>query len=163
MKNNRTNLFLNSSGKWEGSFSNFVNREGGIEQEGKIVVQVDVTEKGVISHKNSFFRPDGTQTDYVGSLEVKVDGNNLVNLMKIEEDPNTKNKIENHRFEGYITDKHIFIYETYEECYQDGKREFRRNSVHYYFLSEREMIMLADVYLDDKLLVIGNTKLIKKT
>ena len=163
MKMDRTNLFLNSSGKWEGLFSNFVNRDGGIEQEGKVVVQVDVTDEGVISHKNSFFRPDGTQSDYVGSLEVKVEGNNLVNLMAIEEDPNTKNKIENHRFEGYVTNKHIFIYETYEECYPDGKREFRRNSVHYYFKSKKEMIILADVYLDDKLLVIGNTKLIKIT
>jgi len=162
MKKDKTNLFLKSSGRWEGSFSNFVNREGGIEQDGKIIVQVEVTEEGVISHKNSFFRPDGTQTDYVGSLEVKVEGNNLVNLMKIEEDPNTKNKIENHRFEGYITNKHIFIYETYEECFPDGKNEYRRNSVHYYFLSEKEMIMLADVYIDDNLLVIGNTKLVKK-
>ena len=163
MKMDRTNLFLNSSGKWEGLFSNFVNRDGGIEQEGKVVVQVDVTDEGVISHKNSFFRPDGTQSDYVGSLEAKVEGNNLVNLMAIDEDPNTKNKIENHRFEGYVTNKHIFIYETYEECYPDGKREFRRNSVHYYFMSEKEMIILADVYLDDKLLVIGNTKLKKIT
>lgn len=162
MTQNKTNLFLHSGGIWEGHFSNYVNRDDGIEREGKIIVKVEVDTNGVITHENSFFRSDGTQSDYVGSLKVRVEGNNLINMLEIEEDPNTTNKIENHRFEGYVTKKHIFIYETYEECFPDGKKDSRRNSVHYLFIKENELIMLADAYLNDKLLVFANTKLEKK-
>ncbi len=162
MTQKRNSNFLQSSGIWEGVFANYVNRDGGIEQEGKIIVKVEVDTNGVITHENSFFRLDGTQSDYVGSLNVRVEGNNLINLLEIDEDPNTKNKIKNHRFEGYIVKNHIFIYETYEEIFPNGKKDFRRNSVHYFFIKENELIMLADVYLNDKLLVFANTKLEKK-
>ena len=69
----KINAFLESSGIWEGSFSNFINRRGGEKQQGKITIKVEIDEEGTITHSNSFFRPDGSQSDYVGSLKVKVE------------------------------------------------------------------------------------------
>jgi len=158
----KINLFLESGGIWEGSFSNFINRRGGEKQQGKIAIKVEIDEEGIITHSNSFFRPDGSQNDCVGSLKVKVEGNELINLLDMDVDPNTKTKIENHKFEGYLADNHIYIHESYDDVFTNGKRDHRENTVHYYFVSKKKIIMLADVYVNEKLLVFANTVLSKK-
>ena len=158
MEHNRTcDLFLTQSGLWEGSFSNYVNRGGGIVQEGRIAVEVSVGEDGVIRHKNIFMDKDGKQSDYEGTARMKVEGDRLINLDVMTEDPNTGNQIRNHKFDGYITDHHVYVLETYEEILPDGKVDHRRSDVHYYFIGETELVMLADVYVNDSLLVFAST------
>jgi len=159
---NKAIAFLQISGTWEGEFSNYINRGNGIIQQGKIVVEMSVDEKGIIHQKNKFFTHKGEQSGYTGYITMKVKGNRLVYLGEIDKDENTNNKIENHVFEGFITNNHIYILEEYDEIFSNGKVEHQRNSLHYYFISEEEIIMLADVCVNNKLLVFANTKLVRK-
>ncbi len=151
--------FLTQSGTWEGSFRNFVNKSGGVIQEGFVVVEVEVDEGGEIRHRNIFMDKDYQKSDYEGSTRMKLAGNRLLNLDLMTEDPNTKNRIENHEFEGYVIDDHIFILEAYDEVFNDERVEKRRNHVHYFFPTEMEIVMLADIYVNNELLVFAGTKL----
>ena len=159
---NKTVSFLKTSGIWEGEFSNYVNRGEGIIQQGKIIVEIDVDEKGIIHQKNKFFSREGKQSDYIGYVTMKVEANRLIYLGEMDKDQNTNNKIENHVFNGFITNNHIYILEEYDEIFSNGEVEHYRNSLHYYFISEEEIIMLADVCVNNKLLVFANTKLVRK-
>ena len=76
-------------------------------------------------------------------------------------DPNTGNPLARHRFEGHVARRHIHILEEYEEVFPDGRREQRRNTVHYVLVDDRTVFMIADIRVDGQLLVFGNTKLTK--
>jgi len=158
----KTDSFLKRSGVWEGLFSNYVNKGEGIKQQGKMVVEMDVDEEGVISQTNMWFNLEGKQSDYTGYAKFRVEGNRLINLDKVEVDPNTGNKIGNPVFDGYIIGNHIHILDAYDDISPDGKVDHRRNSLHYYSISENEIIMIADVYVNDKLFAFANTKLVRK-
>jgi hypothetical protein len=125
-------------------------------------IEVEVNEKGEIRHRNILMNKDRKKSDYQGSARMKLDGNRFVTLGVMTEDPNTKNRIENHECEGYVIDDHIFILETYDELFDDGNVERRRNHIHYFLLSETEIVMLGDMYVNDELLVIAGTTITKK-
>ena len=76
-------------------------------------------------------------------------------------DSNTGNKIKNHHLQGFITENHIHLLVTYEEVLPEGKIDHRRNSLHYYFTSQKESYLLVDVYLNSELLVFANTNLLR--
>ena len=59
----KVDLFLNESGLWEGSFTNFINLNNGIMQKGTIRVKVTVDDEGVIFHETAFFDKKGKFSD----------------------------------------------------------------------------------------------------
>ena len=150
--------FLCKSGTWSGPFQNFVNQSGGIIQVGYIAVEAEV-DADEIRHRNVFMDENHKASDYVGSSRMKVVGNRLVNLEVMTQDPNTKNQIQDHNFEGYVIDDHIFILETYDEILADGNVDRRRNHLHYYLITETEIVMLGDVFVNDQLLVFAGATL----
>ncbi len=149
--------FLLESGVWEGSLNNYVNREGGLVQQGTNRMLVEIQDDGSIQVRNQLFNSQGKKTDYEGFMHVKVEGNRLMNQKPLEQDPNTSNPINNYNFQGYIALKHIYIYEEYDEVLPEGNVENRRNSMHYYFPQENEIISIADVYVNGQLLVFGTS------
>jgi hypothetical protein len=151
--------FLYKSGIWSGKFVNFVNQEDGMIQRGKIRMKVSVDSSGVIKQSIALIRPDGTASDYQGSATMKVEGNRLKWIGLITKDENTGNPIENHVFEGYIVWNQIYAVETYEELFPDGRREKRRNNIHYVVLGEEKVLWQADIHVDGKLFVFANTVL----
>lgn len=157
---NKTDAFLKNTGIWEGEFTNYVNRAGGVTQQGKIIIETEF-QNGIVIQRNIFVRPDGTRSNYVGIAKMRIEGNKLLWDGEMEEDPNTGAKIGNHSFEGFVTDDQIYILETYDEVLPAGDVERRRNTTHYYFLSESEAVMTANVYVNDELLVFACTKLRK--
>ncbi|NIQ07162.1 MAG: hypothetical protein GWO20_15970 [Candidatus Korarchaeota archaeon] len=159
--NRKVDRFLTESGLWEGPFTNYVNREETLIQKGKISIKVTVEEDNVITQEVALFDDEGNRGPYTGSAKVKVEGDKLRNMLEITEDPNTGNTIDHHTLNGFILDKHLLIVETYDEVFPDGRVDARRNTNHYYFLSEDEMYMLSDVHVNEKLLVFANAKLKK--
>ncbi|NJE25694.1 hypothetical protein E3E22_03465 [Thermococcus sp. MV5] len=157
---NKTDAFLKNTGIWEGEFTNYVNQAEGITQQGKIIIETEFR-NGIVIQRNIFVRPDGTRSDYVGIARMRIEGNKLLWDGETEEDLNTGAKIRNHSFEGFVTDDQIYIFETYDEVLPNGVVERRRNTTHYYFLSETEAIMTANVYVNDELLVFASAKLRK--
>ena len=93
---------------------------------------------------------------------MKMEGNRLIYLGEMDKDKNTNNEIRNHVFNGFITNNHIYILEEYDEVFPNGEVKHHRNSLHYYFISKEEIIMLADVCVNNKSLVFANTKLVRK-
>jgi hypothetical protein len=89
---------------------------------------------------------------------MRLEGNRLVNAEPMTEDTNTKNKIQNHLFEGYIGSNQIYVLEAYDEILPEGKVEHRRNDMHYYSFNDTEMVILADVFVNEELLVSANTR-----
>ena len=154
--------FLKRSGVWKGSLSNFVNQKGGIIQHGRLTVEMNIDEKGIITQKNSLFDSKGKKTDYEGVARMRSSGSKLSNLEPMTKDPNTGNAIQNHVLEGFVADNHIYIFESYDEILTDGKTEHRRNSLHYYFLDENKMVMISDVFVNNELLVFVNAQLEKE-
>jgi len=154
-----TDVFLRESGVWSGEFVNFVNQKDGVIQKGRIRMKMVVDSHGAIQQSLAIIRPDGTATDYQGYATMKVEGNRLKWEGEITKDENTGNPIENHNFDGYIGWNQIYCLETYEEVFPDGRREKRRNNIHYIILSDGKLLYLADVHLDGKLLVFANTVL----
>jgi hypothetical protein len=152
-------LFLKKSGTWSGEFTNFVNQKGGIIQRGRIRLKTKVSSEGIIEQRIAILKPDGTASDYKGYATLKAEGNRLIWVGPVSEDDNTGNPIENHRFEGYIGSNHIYIVEEYVEVYPDNRREKRKNNVHYVILSPEKIIWLADIHVNDQLLVFANTLL----
>jgi hypothetical protein len=152
-------IFLKKSGIWSGKFTNFVNQKGGIIQRGRIRMKIAVDSEGIIRQETAFIKPDGTTSDYQGYGAIKVEGNRLKWVGNVAEDENTGNPIENHRFEGYVGDNHIYASEAYEEVFPEGKREQRTNNIHYVILSENKILWLADIRVNGQLLVFANTLL----
>ncbi|WP_148883299.1 hypothetical protein [Thermococcus aciditolerans] len=132
---------------------------GGITQRGKMIIEVETTPEGTIIQRNFFVRPDGTKSDYVGIAQMRIEGNRLLWAGEAVEDPNTAEEIRNHSFEGIITDDQIYIVELYEAVGKDRTIERRRNTTHYYFLSDKEAVMTGSVYVNDELLVFASTRL----
>lgn len=161
-RNRKSELFLSQSKTWEGTFRNFVNRAEGVIQEGYIVVDVEVDDCGEIRHRNTIMDQNRKPSDYAGLARFRVDGVRLINLEVMSEDPNTKNRIQDHRFDGYVIDDHIFILETYEEVFPDGSIDQRRNHMHYFFPTATEIVMLGDIHVNDELLVFAGTTLVAK-
>ncbi|NJE60630.1 hypothetical protein [Thermococcus sp. 21S7] len=155
----KTDAFLKNNGVWEGEFSNYVNQMEGITQRGKMIIEVEATPGGTIIQRNFFVRPDGTKSDYVGIARMRLDGNRLLWVGEEAEDPNTAEEIRNHSFEGIVTEDQIYIVELYEAVGKDGTIERRRNTTHYYFLSDKEAVMTGSVYVNDELLVFASTRL----
>lgn len=156
-----TGYLVRNDGIWEGSLTNFVNRDGGIIQHGSLILEVSIDKHGVVTHKTILLRPDG-QKQYEGIARMLLEGQKLTNLESMTEDPNTKSKIRNHLLEGFVGDSHAFMLESYDDISPDGKIEHRRNSVHYYFVNKKELAILSDVFVDDKLLVFANARLKKR-
>jgi hypothetical protein len=161
-ENHPIDFFLNTSGIWEGEFVNSVYQEGRTIQKGRIRLKMTVCDNGIIKQSIALFAPDGTQGDYEGYATMKKEGAMLEWAGSIAADENTGNPIANHVFEGYIGWNHIYIGETYEEIYPDGRREKRKNNVHYVILSDKKLLMMADVRVDGRLLVFANTVLLFK-
>jgi hypothetical protein len=155
-------FFLNKSGIWEGEFANFVFQEGRTIQKGRIRLKMTVSDNGIIKQSIALFDQDGNQGDYEGYATMKKEGDKLKWTGSITVDENTGNPIENHVFEGYIGWNQIYIGETYEEIYPDGRKEKRKNNIHYVILSDKKLLMLADVHVDGNLLVFANTVLLFK-
>jgi len=152
-------FFLNSDGIWEGEFVNSVYLDERTIQKGHIRLKMTVRDNEIIEQSIAFFAPDGTQGDYEGYATMKKKGHLLRWAGETSTDENTGNVIENHVFEGYIGWNQIYIYEAYDEIYPDGRREKRRNNLHYIILSDKKLLMLADVHVDGRLLVFANTVL----
>ncbi|MBN1452909.1 MAG: hypothetical protein JW963_17960 [Anaerolineales bacterium] len=158
-KDNLCHRFLTQNGTREGSFRNFVNKSVGIIQEGYTVIEVAIGQNGEIHLRNIIMDKNRQKSAYEGSARMRLNGNRLHNLEIMTEDLNTKNQIKNHAFEGYVINDHIFILETYDEIFDGGKVEKRRNHLHYFFPSEKEIVMLGDIYVNNELLVFAGTTL----
>lgn len=90
-------------------------------------------------------KPDGKRAGYEGVAKMRLEGNRLVNAEPMTEDPNTKNKIQNHLFEGYIGSNQIYVLEAYDEILPEGKVEHRRNDMQYYSFNDTEMVILEQL------------------
>lgn len=154
-----TDVFFKKSGIWSGEFTNFVNQEDGLIQRGRIRMKMVVDNSGIIQQSIAIIKPDGTATDYQGYSTLKVEGNRLTWVGSITKDENTGNPIENHSFNGYIGWNQVYCVERYEEIFPDGRREKRKNNIHYIVLDDGKLLWLADIHLDGKLLVFANTVL----
>lgn len=151
--------FLAKGGVWRGEFINFVNGDPAEVQKGALLMRISVDPEGVIDQSIALIRPDGTRTEYEGSARLRVEGNRLLWVGSVTRDENTGNPIENHRFDGLVGENQIYAAETYEEIFPDGRREKRRNNLHYVILDEETVLFLADVHVDGELLVFANTTL----
>ena len=151
-------IFLYSGTTWSGEFQNFVNRGQGIEQKGRI--RVEMSHRGdSIGMRNAFINELGVASDYSGYAWMLVRGNELLNLDQSGVDANTGNPISGHDFRGRIFGRHIYIYEAYSEHMPDGTTRRQSNSVHYYLVSSTEVLQLAEVWVDDQLLVVAGARL----
>lgn len=154
--------FLSESSVWEGDFTNFVNEGDGTIQKGRIRIKVDVDDNQIIHMKIAFFKPDGTPGDYEGMAEMRLSGNKLSWEGEMTRDPSNNNRVENHIFEGYVAPAHIYILETYDDIAPSGRRDTRRNDLHYCFLEEGKAVMIGDVFVNGKMLVFARTTLTKQ-
>jgi hypothetical protein len=155
--------FLEQGGTWKGTFANFYNRNDGIIQHGNIIVEITIDDNGIIRQRNAILKPDGTPGPYEGAAVMKVEKNRLICPEPWTKDPHTGNEYECYQYDGYIGKDHIYILESYYEIFSNGKKQHRRNSVHYYFRNDSEIYMIADVYVDEKLLVFASTRLIENS
>jgi hypothetical protein len=153
--------FLLSNSTWIGDFQNYVNRNAGIVQTGKIRVEL-TTSNDTVMMRNTFLNPEGEPTDYTGYSYMIVKGNTITSIDESGIDENTGNEITDYNYLGRVLDNHIYIHESYKEIHPDGEIEQRSNSVHYYLMSENEIIQLAEVWVDDVLLVFAGTRLIRQ-
>ncbi len=150
--------FLLSNSKWLGDFQNYVNRDAGIIQTGKIKVEL-TTSNDTVMMRNIFLNHEGEPTDYTGYSYMIVKGNTIFSTDESGMDENTGNEIIDYNYLGRILDNHIYIHESYREILPNGEIEQRSNSVHYYLMSENEIIQLAEVWVDNVLLVFAGTRL----
>ena len=153
--------FLKKDGVWEGEFQNFVNRNGGIIQEGIILVDIKTGQDQIIRMRNNFIDKNGKESGYTGYTSMKLNGDRLEYIGDSTSDQNTGNRIENHVFMGYCLDRHIYIFEGYTEIHPDGREEKRRNSLHYILLDSGKIAQIADVYVNENLLVFAHTFLVR--
>jgi hypothetical protein len=151
-----TFLFSNSS--WLGDFQNYVNRNTGIVQSGKIIVEL-ATSNDTIIMKNVFLNDEDEPTDYIGYSYMIVKGDSIISADESGVDENTGNEIIDYNYSGRILVSHIYIHESYKEILPNGEIEQRSSSVHYYLISKNEIIQLAEVWVDNSLLVFAGTQL----
>ncbi len=160
-ESNIRTVFLFSNAEWLGDFQNYVNRNDGIIQNGRILVEITFL-GDTIKMRNAFFNQQGVPTDYTGYSNMLVQGDSIISPDDYSIDENTGNELKNYKFWGRILDNHIYIHESYNELFPDGKVETRSNSVHYYLKSKQEIIQLADVWINDSLFVFAGTLLRRK-
>lgn len=156
--NDIKNSFLLSNTAWLGDFQNYVNRNDGIVQSGKIKVEL-TTLNDTVMMRNIFLNHDGEPTNYTGYSYMMIQGDTILSIDESGIDENTGNEIIDYTYLGRILDNHIYIHESYKEIHPDGKIEQRTSSVHYYLLSENEILQLAEVWVDNVLLVFAGTRL----
>jgi hypothetical protein len=150
--------FLFSNSSWLGDFQNYVNRNAGTVQSGKIQVEL-TTSNDTIIMKNIFLNDEGEPTDYTGYSYMIVKGDSIISADESGVDENTGNEIIDYNYSGRILDNHIYIHESYKEILPNGEIEQRSSSVHYYLISKNEIIQLAEVWVDNSLLVFAGTQL----
>ncbi|MGC9472247.1 MAG: hypothetical protein ACP5D1_11955 [Bacteroidales bacterium] len=153
--------FLFSNSTWLGDFQNYVNRNPGTVQSGKIQVELTAS-NDTIMMKNVFLNQEGEPTDYTGYSYMIVKGDSIFSADESGVDKNTGNEIIDYNYSGRILDNHIYIHESYKEILPNGKVEQRSVSVHYYLISKNEIIQLAEVWVDNSLLVFAGTRLINQ-
>lgn len=153
--------FLFSNSSWLGEFENYVNRNGGTTQSGKIHVEFTSSNDTIIM-KNIFLNPEGEPTDYTGYSYMIVKGDSILSADESGVDENTGNEILDYDFSGRILDNHIYIHESYKEILPDGEVEQRSSSVHYYLVNKNEIIQLGEVWVNNSLMVFAGTRLIKQ-
>ncbi len=156
--NDIKNSFLLSNSTWLGEFQNYVNRNAGIVQSGRIKVEL-TTSNDTVMMRNIFLSHEGEPTNYTGYLYMIVKGDTIFSIDESGVDENTGNEIIDYNYWGRILDNHIYIHESYKEIFPNGKTEKRSNSVHYYLLSNNEVIQLAEVWVNEALLVFAGTRL----
>jgi len=154
-----SDVFLTRNGIWEGPFTNYVNKGTGVVQNGTIRYEVRVGNDRTIRWRTNFIGPDGKESGYTGYSIMKLNGRKLEWVGEEAVDENTNNRIEGHVFQGFILDSHLYVYENYTEVYPDGKREKRRSDLHFVLLKDGGILLAADVYVDDALLVFAQTTL----
>ncbi len=150
--------FLLSNNTWLGDFQNYVNRDGGIVQSGRIKVEL-TTSNDTVMMRNIFLNHEGESTNYTGYSYMIVKGDTIFSTDGSGVDENTGNEIIDYNYLGRVLDNHIYIHESYKEILPNGEIEQRSNSVHYYLMSENEIIQLAEVWVDNFLLVFTGTQL----
>ncbi len=150
--------FLLSNSTWLGEFQNYVNRNTGIVQSGRIKVELTTTNDTVMM-RNIFLNHEGELTNYTGYSYMIVKGDTIFSIDESGVDENTGNEIRDYNYWGRILDNHIYIHESYMEIFLNGKTEKRSNSVHYYLLSNNEVIQIAEVWVNEALLVFASTRL----
>ncbi len=150
--------FLLSNSAWLGDFQNYVNRNAGTIQSGKIKVEL-TTSNDTIMMRNIFLNHEGEPTNYTGYSYMIVKGNTIFSTDESGVDENTGNEIIDYSYFGRVLDNHIYIHESYKEILPDGEIEQRSSSIHYYLKSENEIIQLAEVWVDNVLLVFAGTRL----
>lgn len=155
-------VFLKKSALWEGSFNNYVNKNGGIVQSGRYRMEVRYEDDQTIKWRINLMNKGGQESGYTGYSMMKINGKNVEWVGEETVDKNTKNRVEDHVFQGFLLDDHLYIHEAYAEVYPDGKKEKRRNDLHFILLDDGRILQTADVFLDDKLLVFAHTILQKK-
>lgn len=154
--------FLLESAIWTGDFFNYVNQNDGVVQRGRIQMKIQTDGPDSATQWNRFIRPDGTSTDYQGEAKLKIEGNRVINPEPPAEDVNTGNAIEDYQFNGYIGEGHVHILEEYAEVIPGGERETRRNELHYCRLAVDQVLQVASVYVNGRLLVFANSRLTKE-
>lgn len=150
--------FLFSNSTWLGGFQNYVNRNDGIVQNGKIKVELK-TLNDTVMMRNIFLNQEGEPSNYSGYSYMIVKGNTILSADESGVDDNTGNEITDYNFLGRIIDDHIYIHESYKEILPNGEIEQRSSSVHYYLMSENEILQIAEVWVNDFLLVFASTRL----
>ena len=151
--------FLLKPGVWSGEFHNFVNREEGIVQQGRIELLVELLDKNTAIQRTGFIRPDGSRTGYQGQAKIRATGNRIENPEAPDADENTGNPIEGYRFEGFAGQGHIHILEQYTEVHKDQPLEERRNEIHYCQMDNNQVLMISSVYVNGQLLVFARATL----
>jgi len=87
------------------------------------------------------------------------EGKRLIWSGALTTDPNHSHLIQNHEFAGYVTARHIYVHEEYDDVSPEGRTEKRRHDLHYYFLAEKKLLMIGTAYVDGRLLVFTNNRL----
>jgi len=150
--------FLLSNTTWIGNFQNYVNKNAGIIQSGSIKVELK-TSNDTVMMRNVFLNQRGEPSNYSGYSYMIIKGDTIISTDESGVDENTGNEIIDYNYFGRILDNHIYIQETYKEILSNGEIEQRSSSVHYYFLNENEIIQLAEVWVNNDLLVFAGTRL----
>ena len=150
--------FLLSNTTWVGNFQNYVNKNTGIMQRGSIKVELK-TSNDTVMMRNIFLNQKGEPSNYSGYSYMIIRGDTIISTDESGIDKNTGNEITDYNYFGRILDNHIYIHESYKEILCNGEIEQRSSSVHYYLLSQNEIIQLAEVWVNNDLLVFAGTRL----
>jgi hypothetical protein len=151
--------FFGRPGFWRGPMAILVTEGDGVPHGGQMVAKVDVDASKNVSIANAFVRPDGSRSQYEGSLAARVDGLRIVGTGDNSRDPNSGNALSNYHFEGWINGQQAAILEEYDETFPDGRKEHRRNGFHYLALTPDRVVMVGDIQIDGKTWSVGTITL----